>query len=314
MRYDDLAATPVGAAPPPPPPPNVAPTASFAVSGSGLTTAVDGTASTDSDGTVVSYAWTFGDGGSASGVTASHAYAAAGTYPVTLTVTDDDGATGSVTRQVTVTAPPPVTTLATDAFGRSVTGGWGSADAGGAWTVVGGATRFSVAGGAGVQTVAAGGTTSATLAGVSSSAIDVVVRLSLDATPNGAVYAYVVGRKVGSADYEARVKWSPGGAVELHTARSTAVLAGGALAGVTLAAGEALLVRVQVEGTSPTTVRARAWKAGTAEPATWRATSTDSTAGLQVAGGVGLSTYLSSSTTSGQLPVRYDDLSATRLG
>jgi PKD repeat protein len=311
VRYDDLLATPVGAVPPPP---NLPPTASFAASASGLATTVDGSSSSDPDGTVASYAWTFGDGGTASGATAAHTYAAAGTYTVTLTVTDDDGATGTTTRQVTVSAPPTPTTLATDAFGRTVTNGWGTAEAGGAWTVGGGSTRFSVAGGTGVQTVAPGGTTTATLAGVSSTATDVVVRLSPDAAPNGAVYAYVAGRRVGSAEYGARVKWSPGGAVELHTERSTTALAGGVLAGVTLAAGESLLVRVQVTGASPTTVRTRAWKAGTAEPATWRATSTDATAALQGAGAVGVATYLSSSTTTGALALRYDDLSATRIG
>src|SRR5262250_1346777 len=45
--------------------------------------------SSDPDGTIASYAWTFGDGASGAGVTASHTYAAGGTYPVSLTVTDN---------------------------------------------------------------------------------------------------------------------------------------------------------------------------------------------------------------------------------
>jgi len=62
-----------------------------------------GAASRDPDGSVVSYLWNFGDGNTASGVTAAHSYATAGTYTVQLTVTDNDGLTdtASTTAQVT---------------------------------------------------------------------------------------------------------------------------------------------------------------------------------------------------------------------
>jgi PKD repeat protein len=97
--------------------------------------------STDSDGTVTAHAWDFGDGATGTGTPTEHTYAQAGTYDVTLTVTDDDGATGTVNQQVTVNRP------ATDTFTRSVTGGWGSADTGGVWTRSGSATSYSVADG-----------------------------------------------------------------------------------------------------------------------------------------------------------------------
>jgi PKD repeat protein len=64
----------------------------------------DGTGSNDPDGTLVSYAWDFGDGSTGAGPSPEHAYAAAGAYPVTLTVTDDDGATATVSHVVTVLA------------------------------------------------------------------------------------------------------------------------------------------------------------------------------------------------------------------
>jgi PKD repeat protein len=51
----------------------------------------DGTGSTDVDGSVVSWAWDFGDGGTGTGQAPTHVYQAAGTYAVTLTVTDDGG-------------------------------------------------------------------------------------------------------------------------------------------------------------------------------------------------------------------------------
>jgi PKD repeat protein len=72
----------------------------------------DGTASQDPDGTVVGHAWDFGDGTTGSGATAGHTYAAEGTYGVTLTVTDDDGLTGTQVRQVTITIHPPVPPVA----------------------------------------------------------------------------------------------------------------------------------------------------------------------------------------------------------
>ncbi len=53
--------------------------------------AFDGSASSDEDGTIVTYAWDFGDGATGDGATASHVYVAVGAYQATLTVTDDDG-------------------------------------------------------------------------------------------------------------------------------------------------------------------------------------------------------------------------------
>jgi PKD repeat protein len=67
----------------------------------GVPVTLSGTGSSDADGSLASYGWTFGDGQSGGGQTVSHSYAQAGTYTATLTVTDDDGATD--TDQATVT-------------------------------------------------------------------------------------------------------------------------------------------------------------------------------------------------------------------
>jgi PKD repeat protein len=84
---------------------NQAPTASFTYSCTDLSCSFDGTGSSDPDGEIVTYSWTFGDGGTGSGATITHAYDSVGTRAVTLSVTDDDGATGSQSQSVSVTAP-----------------------------------------------------------------------------------------------------------------------------------------------------------------------------------------------------------------
>jgi len=81
---------------------SIAPVAAFTYSTAGLGISVDGSTSSDSDGTIASYAWNFGDSSSGTGVTTSHTYSADGTYTITLTVTDNSGTTHTTTHSVTV--------------------------------------------------------------------------------------------------------------------------------------------------------------------------------------------------------------------
>ncbi len=84
---------------------NSAPIAGFSVSASengSYSVLFDATSSQDSDGSIVSYQWVFGDGFSGSGVTKSHTYAAPGQYKVTLMVFDNEGDAGSVTKTIDV--------------------------------------------------------------------------------------------------------------------------------------------------------------------------------------------------------------------
>ncbi len=94
-----------GPGPDPEPDPNSPPDANFSISCDYLSCSFTNLSS-DSDGTIVTRSWTFGDGAASNANNPAHAYADAGTYTVTLTVTDDDGDTGSVSRSVTV-APEP---------------------------------------------------------------------------------------------------------------------------------------------------------------------------------------------------------------
>jgi len=85
------------------PPPNNPPTAGFTCTTTDLTAYFTDT-STDSDGTIVDWSWNFGDGvGTSSAQNPSYTYASDGTYTVSLTVIDNDGATDSTFQSVTVT-------------------------------------------------------------------------------------------------------------------------------------------------------------------------------------------------------------------
>ena len=88
-------------------PANQPPVAAFQVACNGLTCTLDGSASSDTDGSVASYGWAFGDGNNQTfGIPAvSHTYPAAGQYAVRLRVTDDDGATATADTLVTVSEP-----------------------------------------------------------------------------------------------------------------------------------------------------------------------------------------------------------------
>ena len=116
-----------------PPPTNQSPTASFTATTANLTATFIG-AGSDTDGTVVGYSWNFGDGSTGTGKNPSHTYAAGGTYSVTLTVTDNQGATGTAGRQVAVNAPTTPTAPGVPT-GVTATAGNGSATV--SWTAPG---------------------------------------------------------------------------------------------------------------------------------------------------------------------------------
>lgn len=83
-------------------PPNEQPVAAFTFECQNLSCTFNASASDDPDGLISSYDWSFGDGSAGSGETTEHTFAAAGTYDVTLAVTDNGDASDFVTLQVQV--------------------------------------------------------------------------------------------------------------------------------------------------------------------------------------------------------------------
>ena len=94
------------------PPVDQAPIAAFASDCTLLDCSFDGSASTD-DGGIVLYEWTFGDGNNSTGSVVFNQYAAAGTYNVSLKVTDNTGKTDTLTQAVTVSDAPSCTNCET---------------------------------------------------------------------------------------------------------------------------------------------------------------------------------------------------------
>ena len=95
--------------------------------------------------------------------------------------------------------------------------------------------------------------------------------------------------------------------MQLQLLQGSTTLQAANITGLTALAGDQLKVRVQVFGTSPTTIRAKVWAAGGAEPANWMLSTTDTTAALQVAGTTGLRTYILGTATDIPVTTRFDN-------
>lgn len=133
----------VGCTQEPAAPANQAPLAIFTPSVSNITAggsvSFDASGAYDADGTIVSYSWEFGDFSTGSGETVSHTFATAGTFTVTLTVTDNAGATGSATTVISVAGLPTVPTGLTK-VGSGCCHTYGTFS----WNAVPGATAYEI--------------------------------------------------------------------------------------------------------------------------------------------------------------------------
>lgn len=274
------------------------PTANFTAFASGLAVSVDASSSAASDGATMTYAWNWGDNTpDSTGLTANHTYAAAGPYTVTLTVTDSFGAMASTSQPVTVST---VAFAGADDFSRVVSSGWGAADAGGTWSALyGAASAASVSGGVGQVTLPAGHTRNMALQSLALQDVTIATDFSLAEAPvTGSSYAGVVARQNATDNYQVRVWLRNDGSVWLVTQRGNTVLNTYAVPGITRAAGETFTLRAAFVGTGTTTIQAKLWRTGEAEPASWQIVSTDATPALQSPGYVAVHANRGSASTS----------------
>jgi PKD repeat protein len=101
---------------------DTAPTAAFTASCAIRACTFNATGSSDREGSIASYAWSFGDGSPVvTGATPSHSYAANGTYSVTLTVTDSAGQLGELTRPVIAVDQAPIAGFSVVCIDRTCT-------------------------------------------------------------------------------------------------------------------------------------------------------------------------------------------------
>ncbi|WP_150307655.1 LamG domain-containing protein [Planctomonas psychrotolerans] len=208
--------------------------------------------------------------------------------------------------------PPDPQVLASDRFDRSVTGGLGTADAGGAWTLGSSASSYSVSGGIARLSTPPGAVRSGYLQNVSAIGSDVRATVSmLQPATGGGSYLSLLARKNAAGEYIGKVKVLSTGAVSIQVTRGGTSLHYASVPGIRYTTGDRLMIRVQAVGSAPTTIRAKVWAQGTTEPAGWQVSATDSTAGLQQAGYVGLRGD-QTSTSTGTVVFAFDDFVAVR--
>ena len=148
---------------------------------------------------------------------------------------------------------------------------------------------------------------------------DVLVRVTADsAASGGGLFLYTEARYQDSANqYRGKIRIASDGRVFLHASR----MVGGTQAGIgsevevpglTYTPGTQIWVRAQFTGTSPTTIRLRAWT-GATEPSGWTYTATDSAAALQTEGGIALRGFLSSNANPAPVTMTWDELTVNQL-
>jgi CSLREA domain-containing protein len=266
-----------------------------------------------SSGSPTAWSWNFGDGTSSTQQNPTHTYSQAGDYVVQLTASN---AGGPDTASETITVDPPsATEFAADTFVRTVANGWGTADIGGAYTLEGGpAANYNVAGGVGTFTLPnANASRSARLDGVSQADVDILFRVAANKVLAGAnLFVYAVARRSGNSEYRPRLILNSNGTVSVNASvlvnGSESSLGSAVLVpGLNQVADGFIWVRAEVVGSSPTTIRVKAWADGQPEPVGWHFTATNSVAAVQGPGSLALRSYLATGGSNAPITLSFDD-------
>ena len=117
---DDLGATEVLSREIKPGTPYQPPVVSFSVSCNGQSCQFDGSSSTDADGNITEYHWNFGDGQTATGISANHNYQRLGNLQVSLTAIDDNNLAGAESKSLVITAQATTTSSSGGGGGGSI--------------------------------------------------------------------------------------------------------------------------------------------------------------------------------------------------
>ena len=216
-----------------------------------------------------------------------------------------------------VSAAGTTQTIAQDAFNRTLTGNWGSAAVGGAYTSIaaGSGATLGVNGGAGsISGITAGRSVRASLKSVAVGDVDAQSDVSLPVgVGTGVLYHSTRARiQTDNSSYGAKVMVIAGGKLNLTIDRDngyTGTNLSYAAPSVSWAVNQKLHVELRVTGMTPVIISARVWNEGSEVPP-WQATYTDSSGSrVSTSGGVGIEDYASHASQS----VLIDDLSASTV-
>lgn len=313
--------------------PNHAPNAPTGLGGTTPTTSapvLSWTAATDPDsGDSISQYHIFRDGsevGTSATTSFTDSAATFGTYSYTVKAEDSHSALSVASSAYSIEYDDPSpSNLAEDAFTRSVTPGWGTADTGGSYTQNGTAGTWTN-GSVGILQATATNQDKIASLNVSNLSSEGFFTFKTSKVPVGGAYyvreyARMSGSGVDDDGYRVVVTINTDGSVDLNIRKHTPGTGSWAQVGTVatpiasgFAANHVYDVRFQVSGASPTALQAKLWDSTGSEPGTWAVSTSDGSTALQTTGSwLGLEEASGTNVTNAPYTVQFDDWSVAPL-